>query len=82
MPRKKPQIERSKSASKKPIGVITREKQIAMVRRARRESDIESGVSAVKQGTGPWGGTKRQQRRRKRRSALEEVRNLEDEQEG
>lgn len=81
MPGKKRQTKKSADTSKKVIGIITKEKQLSMIRQARRENDIESGINAARQGTGAWGGTKRQQRRRQRRLAHDEVRNLEEDQE-
>jgi hypothetical protein len=81
MPRKKQQTTRSSAANKKVIGIITKEKQLSMMRQARRKSDIESGINAASQGTGAWGGTKRQQRRRQRRLVQDEVRDFQENQE-
>lgn len=49
-----------------------------MIRGARRKSNLATGVDASAQGTGPWGGTKRQQRRRNRRQAIEQAKQLEE----
>jgi acyl-CoA reductase-like NAD-dependent aldehyde dehydrogenase len=78
---KKRPVKKSAGTNKKVIGIITKEQQLNMVRRARRENDIESGINAASQGTGAWGGTKRQQRKREHRLALDEVKNLEQDRE-
>lgn len=78
---KKRPVKKSAGSNEKVIGIITKEQQISMVRRVRRENDIESGINAARQGTGAWGGTKRQQRKRERMLALDEVRNIEQDQE-
>lgn len=52
---------------RKIIGIISKAEQLIMLRRARRSVDIASGINSLARGTGPWGGTKRQQQRRDRR---------------
>ena len=74
-------VKEAAGTNKKVIGIITKEQQLSIVRRARRESDFDSGINAARQGTGAWAGNKRQQRKRERRLALDEVRNLEQSQE-
>lgn len=78
MSKKKQKQPTSSSAGKSTIGIISKEDQLAMIRGARRKSNLATGVDASAQGTGPWGGTKRQQRRRNRRQAIEQAKQLEE----
>lgn len=65
MPRKNKSTTTKQTGDREIAGTITRDQQMKMRRKVRRDIALESGISLAS-GTGVHGGDKRQQRRRDR----------------